>query len=54
MEGTLLYGVKLSQFDLNNPEIIEMLSEADLSGADWTGVTEGQKQMLLGKEDGGE
>lgn len=54
MDGALLYGVKLSQFDLDNPETIEMLSEADLSGADWTGVTDGQKQMLLGKEDGGE
>ena len=50
MEGTVLYGVKLRQFDLDNPEIIEMLAEANLSGADWTGVTKEQKQMLLGGE----
>lgn len=50
MEGTVLYGVKLQQFDLDNPEIIEMLAEANLSGADWTGVTKEQKQMLLGGE----
>ena len=50
MEGTVLYGVKLQQFDLDNPEIIEMLAEANLSGADWTGITKEQKQMLLGGE----
>lgn len=50
MEGTVLYGVKLQQFDLDNPEIIEMLAEANLSNADWTGVTKEQKQMLLGGE----
>lgn len=49
MEVTVLYGVKLQQFDLDNPEIIEMLAEANLSGADWTGVTKEQKQMLLGE-----
>ena len=51
MEGTVLYGVRLQQFDLDNPEIIEMLAEANLSGADWTGVTKEQKQMLLGGEE---
>lgn len=51
MEGTVLYGVRLQQFDLDNPEIIEMLAEANLSGADWTGVTEEQKQILLGGEE---
>ena len=50
MEGAVLYGVKLRQFDLDNPEIIEMLAEANLSGAYWTGVTKEQKQMLLGGE----
>jgi len=51
MEGTILYGVKLSRFDLDNPEIIEMLAEADLSGADWTDVTEEQRRMLLREEE---
>lgn len=51
MEGTVLHGVKLQQFDLDNPEIIEMLAEANLSGADWTGVSKEQKQMLLGGEE---
>lgn len=50
MEGTLLFGVRLQQFDLDNPEIIEMLAEANLSGADWAGVTEEQKQILLSGE----
>lgn len=51
MEGTVLYGVRLQQFDLDHPEIIEMLAEANLSGADWTGVTKEQKQVLLGGEE---
>lgn len=50
MEGTILYGVKLSQFDLDNPEIIEMLAEADLSGADWTDVTKEQRRILMCEE----
>lgn len=46
MEGTKLRGVKLVQFDLDNPDIIEMLAEADLEQADWSGVMEEQKKKL--------
>ena len=49
LEDTNLDGVKLMHFDLNNPEIIEMLSEARLENADWTGVTEEQRKMLAGQ-----
>jgi len=56
LEDAKLDGVKLVQFDLNNPEMIEMLCEAHLEHADWTGVTEEQRKMLLGlvEAEGGE
>ena len=50
MEGAVLSGVKLSQFDLNNLEIIEMLAEANLENSDWTGVTAEQKKMLISEK----
>ena len=46
LEDAKLDGVKLVQFDLSNPEIIEILCEAHLEHADWTGVTEEQRKML--------
>lgn len=51
LEDAKLDGVKLVQFDLDNPEIIEMLCEANLEHADWTDVTEEQRKMLLRQED---
>ena len=51
LEDAKLDGVKLVQFDLDNPEIIEMLCEAHLEHADWTGVTEEQRVLLL-RQDG--
>lgn len=50
MENTILDGVKLAQFDLNDSDIIEMLAEANLSGADWTDVTDEQRRTLMQKE----
>lgn len=50
MEDAVLSGVKLSQFDLNNLEIIEMLAEANLENSDWTGVTAEQKKMLISEK----
>lgn len=49
MELTKLNGVKLKQFDLDDPNIVEMLAEADLEFADWTGVSD-EKRRLLVKE----
>lgn len=46
MESTILRNVKLAQFDLEDPNMIEILSEAYLDEADWTGVTEEQKALL--------
>lgn len=54
MEGTVLTGVRLLQFNLDNPEIMEMLAEADLSEADWTGVTDEQRRILLCEEESDE
>lgn len=51
LEDAKLDGVKLVQFDLDNPDIIEMLCEAQLEHADWTGVTEEQKKMLLRQDE---
>ena len=31
---------EIAQFDLDAPNIVEMLAEADLEFADWTGVSE--------------
>ncbi len=39
--------VKLMQFDLEDNDIIEMLAEADLTYADWTGVSEAIRRELL-------
>ena len=50
MEDAVLCGVRLAQFDLDNPEIIEMLAEADLTEADWTDVTDEQRDMLTKRE----
>lgn len=50
MEGAKLNGVKLMQFDLQNPNIIEMLAEADLEYADWIGVSDEIREMLKGME----
>lgn len=50
LKDARLDGVKLVQFDLDNPEIIEMLCEAHLEHADWTGVTEEQRKMLFGQD----
>ncbi len=47
LEDAKLDGVELVKFDLDNPECIEMLCEAHLEHADWTGVTEEQKMMML-------
>ena len=47
LKGINLKGVQLNQFDLNNPDIIKMLSEANLEEADWSGVTDEQKEKLL-------
>ena len=47
MENAKLDGVKMIQFDLNNVNIKEMLVEADLSNADWTGVDEKTIQEYL-------
>lgn len=46
MEGAILRNVKLVQFDLDDPNIIEILSEACLDEADWTGVTKEQRELL--------
>lgn len=54
MEGTVLTGVRLLQFNLDNPEIMEMLAEADLSEADWKGVTDEQRRILLCEEESDE
>lgn len=51
MEGAKLNGVKLIQFDLEDPNIIEMLAEANLEYADWSGVSEEIKKLLMGEED---
>ncbi len=50
MKGAKLNGVKLMQFDLEDPNIIEMLSEADLEYADWTDVSDTMRERLIGKE----
>lgn len=50
MEGAKLNGVKLVQFDLKDPNIIEMLAEADLEYADWTGVSDVAREKLMGEE----
>ena len=47
MDGTKLDDVKLTQFDLEDNDIIEMLAEADLTYADWTGVSEAIRRELL-------
>lgn len=47
LKDTKLHNVKISQFDLSNDEIIEMLSEADLTGADWDGVADDIKEMIV-------
>ena len=47
MDGTKLDNVKLMQFDLEDNDIIEMLAEADLTYADWTGVSEAIRRELL-------
>lgn len=54
MDGTKLNGVKLIQFDLDNPEIIEMLAEADLDYANWIGVDEKYRRILSNEEECGE
>ena len=46
MEGTKLNRVKLIQFDLDDPNIIEMLAEADLRDADWSNVSDEKKRLL--------
>ena len=46
LEDAKLDGVKLVEFDLDDPECIEMLCEAHLEHADWTGVTEEQRRKL--------
>lgn len=50
MEGAKLNGVELIQFDLEDPNIIEMLAEADLEYADWTGVSDEMQEILRGAE----
>ena len=47
MEMTKLNGVKIAQFDLDDLNIVEMLAEADLEFADWTGVSEERKRLLI-------
>lgn len=47
MEMTKLNGVKIAQFDLDDLNIVEMLAEADLEFADWTGVSEEKKRLLI-------
>ena len=42
-----LEGVRLIQFDLNNIDVVKMLSKANLNNADWNGVTIEQKANLL-------
>lgn len=49
MEMTKLNGVKLMQFDLDDPNIVEMLAEADLEFADWTGVSDEKRRLLVKK-----
>lgn len=46
MANAKLDNVKILQFDLEDDDIVEMLSEADLSKADWSGVSESQRQKL--------
>lgn len=48
MEGAKLNGVELIHFDLDDPNIIEMLAEADLEYADWTGVSDEIKERIRG------
>lgn len=46
MDDACLKEVNLIWFDLDDSDVIEMLSKADLTEADWTGVTEEQKMLL--------
>ena len=44
MNGAVLKGIKLVEFDLDNIDIIQMLKGADLQYADWTGVSDEKKE----------
>lgn len=46
MQNTKLQNIDISQFDLNDDSIIEMLSEADLTNVIWNLVTEKQEKKL--------
>lgn len=47
MERKKRKGVKLIQFDLDDPNVIEMLAEEDLEYADWTGIDDAKRRMLM-------
>lgn len=40
MENATLLGVFMANFDLSDPGIIQMLSKANLSGANWDAAEE--------------
>ena len=49
LDGANLKGVKVNSFNLNEDDILEMLSEARLEEADWEGVPTEIRKRLLNK-----
>lgn len=43
----LFSGVKLAGFDMNDPELVASLSKAQLDDADWEGITDETRELLL-------